>query len=302
MRGEKEQHCLDTVKNFVFTKDGKPCCNPFTGKNYLEASDEEFKKEQVWYINSDYHKYCFGLLEKDRIEFENILKTALPNCDLSAFPDFVFSNGFIEHFQVTSSRENRKGSTHSKQMNEFVAKVERETANLKRDWNETPSFHCVRSQSWSISNPQHSHDFLIDSFHNNWESHLKSLNQYTGRADIGIFLIECSDFALSMCENVYADWIDGMSQGDMREQEKFKCYRLTRDKKILKYIYQFKGQIQYVIFVYCQGIEIIKTENIPYLLKLMPWDYIIYPMQVTTVSSLYNISIPADCSEKDEQQ
>lgn len=300
MRGEKEQYCLDIVKNHVFTKNETPCSNPFTGKNFSEVTDEEFEKGQVWYINSGYYKYCFGLLEQDRIEFENILRIAQPNPNRSVFPDFIFPNGFIEHFQVTSSRESRKGSQHSKQMNQFAEKVEKETSEIEQDWNDTPSFDQVRSKSWSTPNPQHSHDFLVHSFQKNWESHLNSLSKYTGNTDIGIFLIEYSDVALSMVENVYADWIDGMSHGDMREQEKFKCYRLTRDKKLLEYIYQFRDQIQYVIFVYCQGVEIIKTENIPYLLKLMPWEYAISPMCVTTVSSLYNISVPDNFSEEEE--
>lgn len=51
-----------------------------------------------------------------------------------------------------------------------------------------------------------------------------------------------------MVENVYQGWIDGMSHGDMREQEKFHCYRLTRDKVLLDFIYKYKDEIKYVIF------------------------------------------------------
>lgn len=93
-------------------------------------------------------------------------------------------------------------------------------------------------------------------------------------------MIEYDESALGMIECVYTDWINGMSQGDMRKQEDFKNYRLSRDKKILNYIYQFKDKIRYVIYVYRDGFEIIRTDNIPYLLKLMHWDYMIYPMIV----------------------
>ena len=41
-----------------------------------------------------------------------------------------------------------------------------------------------------------------------------------------------------------------------------------------------EDKIRYVIYVYRDGFEIIRTDNIPYLLKLMPWDYMIYPMIV----------------------
>ena len=109
-------------------------------------------------------------------------------------------------------------------------------------------------------------------------------------------MIEYSDFALRMEENVYKDWIDGMSQGDMRKQEKIHGYRLTRDKVLLDFVFQYKERIKYVIFVYGDDFEIIRLKNIPYLLKLIPWDYEIYPVTVKNVSSLYNISIPENLS------
>ena len=49
-------------------------------------------------------------------------------------------------------------------------------------------------------------------------------------------MIEYTEFALAMTEQVYAKWKDGMSSGDMREEEKFKFYRLSRDKKLLNFI------------------------------------------------------------------
>ena len=90
--------------------------------------------------------------------------------------------------------------------------------------------------------------------------------KYAGSKQIGIFMVEYPEFALAMCENVYHDWIDGMSQGDMREQEKFKEYRLSRDKKLLEYIYQFKDEIQYVIFLNQARIEVIPALRIYHIL------------------------------------
>lgn len=80
--------------------------------------------------------------------------------------------------------------------------------------------------------------------------------------------------------------------GDMREPENFKGYRLSRDKELLKFMYDYKEQIKYVIFVSYYDIEIICLNKIQYLLKLMPWEYLIRPMIVNTISTLYNISIP----------
>ena len=301
MRGEKEQRCLERIKDATFTKDGVLIKQPFTGKTHMEISDDEFVKEQIWYINSNCHNNYFGLLEIDRNEFEQILRKAEPNQKPSNFPDFVFTNGFIEHFQITSSSLTRKGSIHAKKESEFKHRVETETKQIEDEWNQTPSFDEARSKSWAFSNPTHSHEFLIASFKNNWEHHMDSYRKYNGAKEIGVFMIEYPEFALSMCENVYCNWINGMAQGDMRGQEEFKEYRLSRDKKLLDYIYKFRKQIKYVIFVNQVRYEVIRTENIPYLLKLMPWDFVINPLVVTNVSTVKNISVPANLGQGGEQ-
>lgn len=84
-----------------------------------------------------------------------------------------------------------------------------------------------------------------------------------------------------------------MSFGDMRSPEKFKEYRLSRDKQLLEYIFDFKNLIKYVIFVNINRCEIVKTDKIQYLLNLMPWDYRISPMVVSNNYKLSNISLPS---------
>lgn len=300
MRGECESNCLNLVKDAVFCRDGQPLKHPLTHKSYVDVSKDEFERDKMLFINSECRRSYFGLLEKDRDEFENILRIAQPNAEASKFPDFVFENGFIEHFQITSSLLTRKGATHTKKEREFFRKVDVEKNKIECEWNQTPSFDRVRSASWSCSNPTHSHKFLINSFKNNWEHHMKSYKKYTGLKEIGIFMVEYPEFALAMHENVYHNWIDGMSHGDMREQETFKDYRLSRDKTLLEYIYEFRDSIKYVIFVNYKRFEVIQTKNIPYLISIIPWDYVIYPLHVITSSSLYNISVPGDLNQNEE--
>ena len=274
-----------------------------TGKTQDEISDEEFLKEEIWYVNSECSKHYFGLLEEDRKEFAFILRKAKANERKSEFPDFVFENGFIEHFQITSSKTTRKGAEHIRTTRNFDSKVELEAEQIKREWNESPSFDKIRSKQWMLDNPEHNYSFLIQSFKKNWEHHVQSLDRYSGNKEIGIFLVEYTDVALSMVENVYKDWINGMSQGDMREEEKFHSYRLSRDTRMLNYIYGYRNQIKYIAFVYCDGFEIIRLDNIPYLIKLLPWEYIVYPMMVKTVSSLYNqtVKIPSTLGNSNEE-
>lgn len=292
MRGDNELRCLNNVKHLVFYKNGKLMQNPFTHKTYLDVSDDEFNKDRNWYVNSECFRSYFGLLKNDRDEFETILRVAKPNSDLSCFPDFKFKNGFIEHFQITSSIVTRKGAEQVKKAKEFYRKVDNDTKKIEKEWNEEPSFDLVRSKTWNFTNPMHSYSNLADSFKRNWEHHIESYGKYTGSKQIRIFLIEYPEIALAMCENVYHDWIDGMSHGDMRKQEEFTEYRLSRDANLLQYICQFKEKIHYVIFLNHKRIEVIRTENIPYLIKLLPWDYYIYPLTVNTSTSIYNISVP----------
>lgn len=267
MRGEKEQRCLNIVRNNC-------------------SSKENLKK-------------YFGLFQEDIEEIDNILKSAKPNAKPSAFPDFIFGDGFIEHFQITSSKTNKHGAKHLKQESCFKNKVKEEKAEIQEEWNNNPFSNGIHSKSWAFKYPEHKYEYLEESLKNRWKKHMKSWNKYTGNKNIGIFMIEYSDLALTMYENVYADWIDGMTNGDMKEPEKVEFYRLTRDKNLLKNIYSFKDNIKYVIFVYGKECEIIKLKSIPYLLKLIPWNYVIAPyMGTTLISSMYNFSIQIPVEKK----
>ena len=75
VRGEKEQKALNEVKSKI----------------------------------PDLKFYGFDNDEEKRQFVEKIL-VAKPNEKSSEFPDFKIENGFIEHFEVTGARENKKGS------------------------------------------------------------------------------------------------------------------------------------------------------------------------------------------------
>lgn len=257
MRGEAEKQCINIIKNNKEIKNSK---------NY------------------------FGLQSEDIDEVVEAITKAKPNTNSSEFPDFVFENGFIEHFKVTSSKTNKKGSVHIKQEKYFKENVELEANELKRKWGKSVNDNQLHFQHWVMKYPEHNYNYLLESFKSNWSNHIKSFNNYKGNKNTSIFMIEYTDLALTMYEDVYHDWISGLSNGDLRKPEQLDDYRLSRDKRILEFIYKFKEDIKYIIFVYGKKYEVIKTSNIPYILKLMPWDYIIAPcMDATLVSSLYEI-------------
>ena len=101
-------------------------------------------------------------------------------------------------------------------------------------------------------------------------------------------MIEYTDMALEMFENIYSDWKNGMSQGDMRAPERILDYRISRDKAMLEYIYGYRNQIKYVVFVYSSGVEVIRVENIPYITKLLPWQYTVKAKNVIHIVSKKN--------------
>ena len=66
---------------------------------------------------------CYGMTLEEERELQSIWNLAKPNPNTSLFPDFIIENGFIEHFQVTSSKQNRHG-----------AKMEQESCSILRDF------------------------------------------------------------------------------------------------------------------------------------------------------------------------
>lgn len=260
MKGEKEQKCFEVVKN-------------------------DFMKE--------YPTKFFGLNCEEIKNMKVLFDTAKINEKTSEFPDIILNNGFIEHFQITSSKENKNGAVHIKELTKFKSKIEKDMMAIQVN-------HDFSKKHWTMQYPEHSYEKLVKSLEKNWNNHIESYEKYNKKKDISIFMIQYSDMALGMYENVYEYWIDGMSNGDLRKPEKLNCYRMSRDKKILKYMYEFKDKIKYVIFVYGEKCEVIKLENIPYILRLIPWNYVIASkMNTMLISSLYRLSDIGD--EIDEQ-
>lgn len=58
----------------------------------------------------------FWYVKQQHIELQKWLKAAKPNQNSNEFPDFIFEDGFIEHFAVTSSSEGRKGAKQNKNL------------------------------------------------------------------------------------------------------------------------------------------------------------------------------------------
>lgn len=244
--------------------------------------------------NLDYENF-FAMSYKDRDLIKYIFEKAKPNENLNAFPDFIFDSGFIEHFQVTSSTEGRKGSL-----------MEREKAGIHQDFNErvkevSKNFSEDGITIQSVSTTQywhqsHSYENFVQSFKSNLGHHIKNMEKYTGKKDLKVFMVEYSDSALRMNKVYPKDLMKEVSYGDLMKREP-PTYRLSRDIDLLKYLYDERNYIDFIIFVnnncfYKVDVDIVKVSNALEITKLLYEGYVFYSTMVGTAEFGMGVSYP----------
>ena len=207
-RGEKEQKCLDVARECL------GCIN-------------------------DWPQELFAVI--------NLIMNVIENPQNNDFPDFIGENGFIEHFEVTSSKTTNSGS-----------KMKREEAYFRN----SDLQHIVYSK--------HSHEGFIESFKKIWQNHIDSLNDKKIKANVGIFMVEYKD--ASMIVDIQKSQLYNRNQFIYPQDV---IYTISKDKDLLNYIYDFRDKIQYVVFVnedwrfkinFC---ELIDVNNIPKMVSEM---------------------------------
>lgn len=264
--GEVEKKCFDYVSNKVITQD----------------------------------RFCYACSIKDEDIVKEAFKTASPNPVWNMFPDFIFSGGFIEHFEVTSSHSNRNGSTMKRELDKLNRDIESKEKALMSEMNETPCYEgkIVTSDSW---HSKHTYEDFCISFKRNWEKHIDKRDKYLGDKSIGIFMIQYDDSALVM-NPVFPNIKTEIYYGDLLDRLDYIGYRLTHDSEILEYIYQFKEKIQYVVFFnndhfHGKNCEIICVENIPEIQKIVKGKYCFRCATVGTSHIIHGISIHTPFNE-----
>ncbi len=269
MRGEAEQHCFGLVKEQLYTE------------NFFAMSYEDD--------------------EVIRAAFNE----AKPNPSASEFPDFIFKDGFIEHFIVTSSSENRKGATMAREKSqihrEFQEKVNKSIENVPDN-----GITIQSVQTTTHWHKTHSYENFAKSFRSNFENHVLSLNKYEGPKKHGIFMIEYTDMALKSVKNYPQDLMTDVSYGDLLQREN-PAYRLSRDIQLLNYIYERRADIEFVIFVNESGfhgtlVDVIKTQNALEIVKLLHEGYSFHCAMIASSESGIGVIVPDDLGDgiKDE--
>lgn len=159
-RGEKEQACLDSVRNILRTKK------------------------------------CEKHLDGDAVIIKNIL-TVKENEQANDFPDFICKNGFIEHFQVSASGETKKGSLYKQEESCFERQSNETLGNKKDEYlNSRFESNTLTMHQSTLCYDKSTYENYVKAFKKNFESHIDSLKKYDGSKENGTFLIEQVDGSL----------------------------------------------------------------------------------------------------------
>ncbi len=314
MRGEAEKKCFDSVKKIIFYNSDGTILSDYNNKTFLNIDDKTFHNDFDSYCR--FNKNAFGLSKSDRIEIAELFRKAKPNENESAFPDFIAENGFIEHFQVTSSKENRNGAQQKIEEKKFLRQAEKNEKEFIDECDNSNQNCTGMSVTTQFESPEHNYIYFKKSLIQNFEKHLNSLELYNGNKSISVFMIEYNELLSTMFEDIYNGLPEHMTWGDLRTAQQFRCYRLSRDRDMLQHLYKYHVKVKYIVYVYsdlendedAQGleklcskeiikIEIIKLENIPYIIKLLPWNFNIQMKGLSEKRTTYCISIERKTNE-----
>ena len=187
--------------------------------------------------------------------------TAIANYDSNAFPDFIFPNGFIEHFQVSAANETKKGSAHNIAVNDFEQSNNKAFKQERKEFLQSPPRQNASIDTYDMKvithemvSPEYSYDGFVRSFKKNFEKHIKSLQKYNGEKTIGIFLIELVGARVTVIQNGRFNVF----------------YRLAIDKELLTYIDKFSEQLNYIVFANNEDYELLDIKNISKILQNIP--------------------------------
>lgn len=194
-----------------------------------------------------------------KIEFDNsdycvmrsILNGAHHNPNYNEFPDFLFDGGGIEHFELTSSKETRKGSEFKIEENKNKSINKERDERLKQDFlNSKHVPFTMMTANYEETYESFSYDDFLYSLRKNISNHVESLINNGYEDKTVVFLMEQPTARL---------WID---EGVIP----IRFYELHKDKKALQIIKELCRSVNYIIYFVSDSIEIIDLSKIDTLL------------------------------------
>lgn len=183
------------------------------------------------------------------------LSSAQRNTKPSDFPDFVFDGGFIEHFQVTSAKETRKGDEQRISESQFEKDNQEHFDRIKQEYlNSTPSPGTLTTDIFEMDSPEYSYECFVQSFKRNFEKHVEGLSKYNGDKSVGIFLVEHTGARITAIR--YGNFAG--------------FYLIKSDKELLSYLNGFTDKLKYLIYLCHDSYEVIEFSKIPKILQNVP--------------------------------
>lgn len=190
------------------------------------------------------------------------------------FPDFILDNGFIEHFKVTSSKENSKGSAKQILEAEKNRMIKPEKELFLEEFEKTADSNPMQYKKWIYKDVKHSYENFVKSFKKQFEKHFNCIDKYQGDKNLKIFLIEYADNGLEMAEQTYENDCDVEKQISNEEQHLW-FYQLSKDKNMLEYLLNYADKLDYVIFDIEHDFEIIKLNKIKEIISKTNPNYLV---------------------------
>lgn len=176
IKGQQEQECLDKVRDCFrksnYSKDDAEAL--FYGKAIIYGfrynAGQKPKLEDEF---SDLKPIAELIISAQNTDFQN----AKTGKNETKFPDFICTNGLIEHFQISGTKEIRNGSQINKDRGKCNKDIDMAINNGEQRI----------SKSFPV---RQSYDDFIASFKRNWDNHISKLRNYQGNKDNVCFLIE----------------------------------------------------------------------------------------------------------------
>lgn len=206
-------------------------------------------------IKESYFKHIGAKKEFDNSDYltmASIFNGTHQNEKQNEFPDFLFDDGAIEHFEVTASKETRKGSKYTiddikknKDTEQYFDELDKEF--LKSNYHPGELITASREDVHKCF----SYDAFTKSFKRNTSKHLVSLRKSSYCEKIVIFLIEQQGARLCVYRNNIFD----------------KFYQLSDDKNLLIYIKDNMSDVNYIIFTAADAYEILDLSKIDTLIS-----------------------------------
>ena len=187
-------------------------------------------------------------------ELEKITRflfAAKPNKNSNEFPDFVFNDGGIEHFQITSSRETRKGSSFQIESTLNQQTIDKYYLESSKAFFGSPIVPgVIIIDTYKTTYDHFNYEYFLNSLERNIINHVESLEKSGYQQKTVVFIME------QQTARMYID--------DGRIPIAF--YELHRDKKALTIIKDHCKYVNYIIYYVADSIEIIDLSLINELL------------------------------------